>query len=72
MRLLRSILDRGVHAGELRPVDTESAVMCVIAPLLLGILWRHSFEPHAGRPLHIDALCRTHLDLLRRGLAADP
>jgi hypothetical protein len=46
--------------------------MCVIAPLLLGTLWRHSFERPAGRPLDIDALCRTHLDLLRRGLAAGP
>jgi AcrR family transcriptional regulator len=72
MSLLRRILERGVEAGELRLVDAESAVMCVIAPLLLGILWRHSFEPHAGRPLDIDALCRTHLDLLRRGLAVEP
>jgi AcrR family transcriptional regulator len=68
--LLRSILDRGIAAGELRPIDTDSAVTCIIAPLLIGSLWRHSFERHAGRPLDIDALCRTHLDLLRRGLAA--
>jgi AcrR family transcriptional regulator len=72
MGLLRRILERGVEAGELRPIDTERAVMCVIAPLLLGMLWRHSFEQHAGRPLDIDALCRTHLDLLRRGLAVEP
>jgi AcrR family transcriptional regulator len=70
--LLRNILERGVEAGELRPVDTESAVMCVIAPMLLGTLWRHSLEPHAARPLDLDALCRTHLDLLRHGLAAKP
>ncbi len=70
--LLRGLLERGVQAGELRPIDTESAVICVIAPLLLGALWRHSFERHAGCPLDIDALCRTLLDLLRRGLAAEP
>lgn len=70
--LMRGLLERGVQAGELRPIDIESAVMCVIAPLLLGALWRHSFEPHAKVPLDIDALCRTHLDILRRGLAADP
>ena len=69
--LLRSILERGVAAGELRPIDTESAVTCIIAPLLVGALWRHSFERHAGRPLDIEALCRTHFDLLRRGLAAE-
>jgi AcrR family transcriptional regulator len=72
MRLLRNILGRGVEAGELRPVDAQSAVMCVIAPLLLAALWRHSLERHADRPLDIDALCRTHLELLRRGLAVEP
>jgi AcrR family transcriptional regulator len=70
--LLRRVLERGVETGELRPIDTESTVLCVIAPLLLGTLWRHSFERHAGRPLDTDALCRTHLDLLRRALAAEP
>ena len=72
MRLLRAVLERGIETGELRPTDTQSAVMCVIAPLLLAALWRHSLERHADRPLDIDALCRTHLDLLRRGLAVEP
>src|SRR5262249_10280287 len=72
MHLLRAVLERGIEAGELRPIDTQSAVMCVIAPLLLAALWRHSLERHADRRLDIDALCRTHLDLLRRGLAVEP
>src|SRR5215472_6770637 len=72
MHLLRAVLERGIEAGELRPIDTQSAVMCVIAPLLLAALWRHSLERHADRPLDIDALCRTHLDLLRSGLAVEP
>jgi AcrR family transcriptional regulator len=69
--LFRTALERGVGAGELRPVEVESTVMCVLAPLLLGALWRHSFDRCADRPLDVDALCRTHLDLLRRGLASD-
>ena len=72
MHLLRAVLERGIEAGELRRIDTQSAVMCVIAPLLLAALWRHSLERYADRPLDIDALCRTHLDLLRRGLAVEP
>ena len=70
--LLRKVLERGVETGELRPIDTESVVLCVIAPLLLACLWRHSFEPHSNLPLDIEALFRAHLDLLRRGLAAEP
>ena len=68
--LLRRVLERGIRTGEFRPVDTESVETCIIAPLLVGALWRHSFERHAGRPLDIDALCRAHLDLLRHALAA--
>ena len=70
--LFRKVLEHGVAAGEFRPVDTESVVLCVIAPLLLACLWRHSFEPHSSRPLDIEALFRAQLDLLRRGLAAEP
>jgi len=70
--LFRKVLERGVAGGEFRPVDTESVVLCVIAPLLFACLWRHSFEPHSRRPLDIEALFRAQLDLLRRGLAAEP
>jgi AcrR family transcriptional regulator len=69
--LFRRVLERGVARGEFRPLDTESVVLCVIAPFLLAALWRHSFEPHSDRPLDIDALCRAQLDLLRRSLAAE-
>lgn len=68
--LFRGVIERGVAAGEFRPVDAESAVVCVLAPLLLAALWRHSFERSSGHSLDIDALCRAQLDLLRCGLAA--
>jgi len=68
--LVRRVLERGMAAGEIRAIDAESAVVCVIAPLLLAALWRHSLERHAGPRLDIDALCHTHLELLQHGLAA--
>ena len=70
--LFRGVLERGVAAGEFRPVDADSMVLCIIAPLLLASLWRHSLEPHAAGALDIDALRAAHLELLRRGLAAEP
>jgi AcrR family transcriptional regulator len=68
LRLLRSILRRGVEAGEFRPIDVERTSFCVIGPLLLSVLWKHTFDPHAGRPLDVAALCRAHLDTLLNGL----
>jgi hypothetical protein len=37
---------------------------------VLGMMWRHSFARHEERPFDAAALCRAHLQLLSRGLAA--
>jgi AcrR family transcriptional regulator len=68
LRLLRSILRRGVESGEFRPIDVEHTAFCVVGPLLLSVLWKHTFDPHAGQPLDVAALCRAHLDTLLNGL----
>ena len=67
-KLLRSILRRGVESGEFRPVDVEHTAFCVVGPLLLSVLWKHSLGPHADHPLDIAALGRAHLDALLNGL----
>jgi AcrR family transcriptional regulator len=66
--VIRTILGRGVDSGEFRAIDTEHAAYCAMAPLLLALLWTHSFGPVADRPLDVAALCRAHLDLLLNGL----
>jgi AcrR family transcriptional regulator len=68
LRLMRSILRRGVEAGEFRPIDVEHTAFCVIGPLLLSVLWKHTFDAHTARPLDVAALCRAHLDALLNGL----
>jgi AcrR family transcriptional regulator len=70
LRLIGSILRRGIGRGEFRPIDVDRAVFCVIAPMLLAALWKSSLEPHDDAPLDAQALARTHLDLLLRGLEA--
>ena len=61
-------LGSGIKAGEFRPVDVDYAWRIVIAPLLLAIIWKHSFAAFEGEALdfrrHLDA----HLDLLLNGL----
>jgi AcrR family transcriptional regulator len=68
MAVFQAVLRRGVERGEFRPLDGELVTRCLIAPLLLAMLWRHSFEAHAKGALEITALCRTHIDLLTHGL----
>ncbi len=69
-RLIQGILKRGVDSGEFRPVDVDYAWRVVIAPLMLGILWKHSFLAFDPRPFDFDRHLQSHLDLLFDGLAA--
>jgi AcrR family transcriptional regulator len=69
-RLIVGILRRGMARGEFRRLDPRSAFLSVIGPLLLAVLWRHSFERHDDAPLDVKALCRTHAAIVIGGLAA--
>jgi AcrR family transcriptional regulator len=65
--LVRRVLRSGIARGEFRPIDVESAIDCVIAPMILAMLWRHSLAVHDGAR-DVETLWRVHLDLLSEGL----
>ncbi len=69
MALVRHVLCTGIERGEFRAVDVESTVMCVIAPAIFAMLWRHSLGRHEPDVLDPRALCAAHLRLLLNGLA---
>jgi len=68
--LLTGTLRRGAADGEFRAVDADHAYRIVIAPLLLAVIWKHSFQACEPAPLDIRRYLDTHLDLLFGGLAA--
>lgn len=68
---VRGMLRRQVRDGNFRKVDVDHAAYCVIGPLLLAMLWKHSLGPVAKRPLDVAALIRSHHDLLLNGLLAE-
>jgi len=70
MNLLRRLLQRAVEGGEFRAIDIDNAVFCIIGPVIMSLLWRHSFARHDSHALDAETLYRTHLDLLTRGLLA--
>ena len=70
LALVGSIIRRGIERGEFRPVDVEHVVYCVLAPLLITVLIKHSLQLPGDRPLDAGAVCRAHLDLLLHGLQA--
>jgi AcrR family transcriptional regulator len=70
--LIRRILERGVTRGEFRPLDLDTTVPLVMAPILLLGMWKHSFGAHTDLVLDRGAVLEAHRENLLRGLAADP
>ena len=71
-RLVRGLLRRGIERGEFRKVDVDQVFYCVVAPLLVTMLWRHSLAPYDNDGPDLPALCRAHVDLLLHGLLKEP
>ncbi len=67
---LAALIRRGVESGEFRRVDPQLAARTVIAPLLLAVIWRHTFARHDTGRFDPAALIRQHRDILLHGLAA--
>jgi AcrR family transcriptional regulator len=66
--LVVGVLVRGAASGEFRPVDADYAWRIVIAPLLLSIIWKHSFQAFEPEPLDFERHLASQLDLLLNGL----
>jgi AcrR family transcriptional regulator len=68
--LIVNALRQGAASGEFRKVDEEYAWRVVIAPLLLSIIWKHSFQAFEPEPMDLRRHLETQLDLLLNGLSA--
>lgn len=54
--------------GELRPGDPRQYAISLIAPMLVGVIWRETFTPVGADPIDIPSLAEQHVDLWLRGL----
>lgn len=48
-RLMSRVLERGIAAGEFRPLDVDVAIDVIFAPLLMRAIWRFSLGACCGR-----------------------
>jgi AcrR family transcriptional regulator len=75
-RLVRRALQRGIAGGEFRPIDLDSAVELLFAPILMLVIWRHSMGPcavNADHPCHQpEKYLAAHIDLALNGLLQRP
>lgn len=66
--MVMGALARGAASGEFRPLDADYAWRIVIAPLLVSIIWKHSFQAFEPEPLDFGRHLDAQLDLLFNGL----
>jgi len=68
--LLVGILERGIARGEFRAVDTVNANLVIVAPLVMLMMWKHSFHSCRLEPISAKDYLDCFLDLLITGLQA--
>ena len=68
LKQLAALVRRGVESGEFRTVDPQLAARTIIAPMLLAVIWRHTFARHDKGRFDPAALLRQHRDILLHGL----
>jgi AcrR family transcriptional regulator len=70
-RLLTSVLERGVSRGEFRQFDPHVMMQVLTAPVLMLMMWTHSFFPCEKQEVEPDVFMATFLELVKRGLAPE-
>ncbi|MCU6496219.1 TetR/AcrR family transcriptional regulator [Rugamonas sp. A1-17] len=69
--LIASVLVRGIARGEFRPVDPAVMTPVLVAPVLMLMMWTHSFMPTCEMPpIDPGAFMNTLIDVTLRGLEA--
>ena len=65
--LLRTLLQRGIERGEFRPLDLETAIDVIYAPLMMLVVWRSSLC-FCAKETDPATYLKTHFNLLVQGL----
>ena len=71
-RLVGRVIRMGIERGEFRSVDVEQTVRLAVAPVLLGMVMKHSLDACTGEAVDAGELLRLHLELFLRGIEKVP
>lgn len=68
LAVMAGILTRGIEQGEFRRLDVEATARALMGPVLLMMLWRHSFQGFESEPLSAERYFESYLRLALDGL----
>lgn len=69
-RLIESVMESGMDTGEFRRMDPNYATRLVVAPIVLLLLWRYSFDFCDSKSVDAERYLEQHLDVFIHGLVA--
>jgi hypothetical protein len=68
IELLVSIIEKAQQRGEVRAGDPRLHAFSLMAPMMIGVLWRETLQPAGGAPIDIEAMAKQHADTILAGL----
>ncbi len=72
MGLFVYAIERGVKSGEFRDIKMDYVPRICAAPVVMLMLWRHSFDVCGGNQIDPAAYLAVHTDMLIRSLSVAP
>lgn len=69
--MLRGLLVRGMDSGEFRRMDDDYATRVLVAPLVMAMLWQHSFARYEPEPTDYERYLGVYFDLIEASLRSD-
>ena len=68
MEALCTVIERGIASGEFRDVEPEYAVRTLMGTLLMQVVWNGAFARKEDKPMPIEKLMKSHLDIFLNGI----
>ncbi len=69
--MIARMLERGIESGEFRSINVAQAMNVVCAPMVMLMMWKHSFNACRMEPLQPEAYLNNFIDLFLNGLLSD-
>lgn len=68
--MIMRMLERGIERGEFRKIDVRQATNVICAPMIMLMLWKHSFSSCHGEPISPETYLDSFIDLFLHGVLA--
>jgi AcrR family transcriptional regulator len=68
-RLMAGVIQRGIKAGEFRPVNVMVAAKLAMSPLMHAVVARKAFAACMPEGFHVASYLNTHIDLYLHGIS---